>query len=385
MSDKQGRGGARRTRAKSNSDATPTAFVIMPFDPEFNDVFEKLLKPPLEAAGFRVQRADTSLDQENILKSIVRGISESQVVLADLTARNPNVLYELGIAHGLDKPTVLVAQSIDDIPFDLRSYRVKPYSFDFREVAPFKNWLRELGDKLLAGEIRFDNPVSDFLPPMAPPTAREPPKPRAAPEVTQAAPAEADIAEAGLLDWMADAEEAGQHAVASLVRIGEAMQDMTKRIVARTDEMKKMQAAAGPGEAARLRTIMAAAAGDILGFVKVAHTELPTYRASWARYAQSSLSLLDSPLSREPERRETVSNLRDSVARTLENLDGVTVALSRLQGQTGSMRGISRDLNFAADRMVGTISEIRVELETSRASCVKMLGLLDEILERGPS
>jgi hypothetical protein len=352
----------------------------MPFDPEFKDVFEELLKPPLEAAGFRVERADTSLDQENILKRIVRGIWESHVVLADLTTRNPNVLYELGMAHGLNKPTVLVAQSIDDIPFDLRSYPVKTYSFDFREVETFKSWLRQFGQRLLAREIRFGNPLSDFLPPMAPAAARELAKREAPPELTEAAPSEEDITEAGLLDWMADAEEAGQHAVASLVSIGEAMQDMTKRIVARTDEMKKIQPAPGPGDATRLRTIVAAAAGDILGFVKVAQTELPAYRDSWARYAESSLSLLASPLTREPERRETVSNLRDSVARTLENIDDVIVALSRLQGQTGSMRGISRDLNFASDRILRSMADIRVELETSRASCVKMLGLLDEIL-----
>jgi hypothetical protein len=381
MNPKPARSRARRGRPTPHSDTTPTAFVIMPFDPEFNDAFEQLLKPPLEAAGFRVERADTSLDQENILKRIVRGISDSQVVLADLTTRNPNVLYELGMAHGLNKPTILVAQSIDEIPFDLRSYRVKTYSFDFREVEPFKNWLRELGEKLLAREIRFDNPVSDFLPRMAPPAARELAKPAAPPEVMEAAPAEADIAEAGFLDWWADAVEGSKEAVGSLLKMNEAMKHMAKRVAARTEEMKAAQATADPGTASRLRMVVAATAQDILNFVKVAQRELPAYRASWERFAESVASLLRSPLVREPQHRQSVSELRVPVAAALQSADGAIAALDRLQHSMRSLRGISRDLNFAADRLLATIAEIRTEFQTSRASCVKILGLLDEILQ----
>ena len=49
------------------------------------------------------------------------------MMLADLTGKNANVLYELGLAHAIDKPVVLLSQSMDDVPFDLRALRVITY------------------------------------------------------------------------------------------------------------------------------------------------------------------------------------------------------------------------------------------------------------------
>jgi hypothetical protein len=368
---------------RTSQDQQPTAFVLMPFDAELKPVFDELLVPPLKAAGFRVERADSSLDQQNILKRIVRAISGSHVVVAVLTKRNANVFYELGLAHGLNKATILVAGSIEDIPFDLRSYRVNVYSVGSEQAKAFKKWLRELGRRLLTGEIRFDNPVSDFLPLTAQPTAGEVPAAETEREPAEAAAAEEGNAEPGFLDWWADADEGAKEATASLRKMNAAMKDMAKGLAARAEQMKQPRVRAQPGTAARLRMIAAAAARDILDFVAVTERELPTYRASWERFADSTASLLRSPLARERQQRQSVSELRVAIAQALQNTDGAIAALDRLRQSTGRLRTISRDLNFAADRVVGTIGQIRVELETSKASCVKMLGLLDEILEEG--
>jgi hypothetical protein len=53
--------------------------------------------------------------------------NEARILLADLTGKNPNVLYELGLAHAIAKPVVMVVEDIDDVPFDLRSLRVIEY------------------------------------------------------------------------------------------------------------------------------------------------------------------------------------------------------------------------------------------------------------------
>jgi nucleoside 2-deoxyribosyltransferase len=106
----------------------PRVFVLMPFDQEFAAIYEQLIKPSLEDVGYEVARADTLLTQQNILRDVIAGIAGASLVVADLTTLNPNVMYELGIAHGLQIPTVLIAQSIEDLPFDLRSYRVIQYS-----------------------------------------------------------------------------------------------------------------------------------------------------------------------------------------------------------------------------------------------------------------
>jgi hypothetical protein len=64
-----------------------------------------------------------------IMDDVLNGIDAADIVLADLTGQNANVFYEVGIAHAKNKPVLLLAQSLDDIPFDLRHRRILPYVY----------------------------------------------------------------------------------------------------------------------------------------------------------------------------------------------------------------------------------------------------------------
>lgn len=86
--------------------------------------------PAIEEAGLRAVRADSIFLPSAIMPDIWRFLSEARVLVADLTGRNPNVFYELGLAHAMRKPVILVANSLDDIPFDLRGLRVLSYDKD---------------------------------------------------------------------------------------------------------------------------------------------------------------------------------------------------------------------------------------------------------------
>ena len=96
----------------------PLAFVIMPFEDQFTTVFSHFIKPILEELGFNVERADDIENQRNILRDIVENIHNSALIIADLTTANANVFYELGLAHALRKPVILMTQSIEEVPFD---------------------------------------------------------------------------------------------------------------------------------------------------------------------------------------------------------------------------------------------------------------------------
>jgi hypothetical protein len=149
---------------KNNNDGQSIAFVIMPFASEFSTIYTELIKPALEDAGYTVTRADSDLHQENILRKIVNGISTASLVVAEITTLNPNVLYELGLAHGLGVPTVLLAQSMKEVPFDLRAYNIQLYSTHFSEVTKLRAALKAIGEGHLKGQIVFANPVTDFAP-----------------------------------------------------------------------------------------------------------------------------------------------------------------------------------------------------------------------------
>ena len=89
----------------------------MPFNEEFDSVYQELIKLPLEEKQASMAFDDID-SQEHSQPVIMAGISDSDIIIADLTASNPNVFYELGIAHAVGKPVVLLTQSIEDVPFE---------------------------------------------------------------------------------------------------------------------------------------------------------------------------------------------------------------------------------------------------------------------------
>ena len=141
----------------------PKAFVIMPFDTEARPVYEDFIHPTLDNLGFDVSRADDLLDQRNILRNILSSIESADLLVADLTDSNSNVYYELGLAHALRKPVILLGQDIEEIPFDIRSYRLIIYDSHFARIKDAINDLEECARGFLTGEVTFGNPVADFL------------------------------------------------------------------------------------------------------------------------------------------------------------------------------------------------------------------------------
>ena len=104
----------------------PKVFVISPFSNDFTALYEELKEQFKEQYAF--YRADDLDTQQNILKDIVMGINNADIIIADLTGLNPNVFYELGLAHAMNKKVIIITQSIEDLPFDIKSYKVNEYS-----------------------------------------------------------------------------------------------------------------------------------------------------------------------------------------------------------------------------------------------------------------
>lgn len=102
-------------------------FMIMPFREKFNAVYTEHIKPTMERAGLKVIRGDDFFSENAIVDEIWAAIYHSKLVVAECTDRNPNVYYELGIAHAIGKPSILIVQDIEDIPFDLRHLRIIVY------------------------------------------------------------------------------------------------------------------------------------------------------------------------------------------------------------------------------------------------------------------
>lgn len=102
-------------------------FTIMPFGGWFDIYYKNIFCPAIKKCKLEPKRADDLYRPSNIVQDIWSLTKKAKIILADLTNKNANVFYELGLAHSLAKPVVLVTQNIDDIPFDLRSLRVIEY------------------------------------------------------------------------------------------------------------------------------------------------------------------------------------------------------------------------------------------------------------------
>ncbi len=100
----------------------PFAFVLMPFDREFSDIYRFGIKQTAENCGVVAERVDEQHFSETILERVYRQIENSDFIIAEMTGKNPNVFYEVGYAHAKGKLCALVTQSATDIPFDLKHH-----------------------------------------------------------------------------------------------------------------------------------------------------------------------------------------------------------------------------------------------------------------------
>lgn len=107
--------------------ASQDCFVMMPFGGWFDRYFKEIYVPAITSVGLTPRRADDLYRPSAIVHDIWHYTKSSVLILADLTGKNPNVFYELGLAHAVAKPVILVTASIEDVPFDLRALRVIEY------------------------------------------------------------------------------------------------------------------------------------------------------------------------------------------------------------------------------------------------------------------
>jgi hypothetical protein len=112
-------------------------FVLMPFSNELQPIYEDHIRVVSGELNLTVARADDFFSSRSIMSDIWSAIYNSRIIIADCTGRNTNVFYEIGIAHTLGRPTILISQNIEDVPFDLRHIRCIVYQYTPRGMREF--------------------------------------------------------------------------------------------------------------------------------------------------------------------------------------------------------------------------------------------------------
>ena len=118
-------------------------FVLMPFADELGPVYKDHIKEVVEQCGLQCVRADDVFEPGQIMEQIWGLMNRAKLVIVDLTGKNPNVFYELGVVHTLGKPVILMTQSEDDVPFDVRHLRHILYEYTPQGCRELERKLRE--------------------------------------------------------------------------------------------------------------------------------------------------------------------------------------------------------------------------------------------------
>jgi hypothetical protein len=109
---------------------TNSCFVIMPFSRSYQSQYDRVIRPAVEQEGLGCVRADEIYSKPQITADIWKSLRSARVVIAELTGRSTNVFYEVGLAHALGKPVIIITRSEDDVPFDLKALRYLYYDTD---------------------------------------------------------------------------------------------------------------------------------------------------------------------------------------------------------------------------------------------------------------
>jgi hypothetical protein len=341
---------------------SPNAFVIMPFDAELNEVYSAFIVPALEEVGYSVKRADDLYGQKNILRDIVEWISKSDLIIADLTGLNPNVFYELGLAHALQRPVVLMTQNIDELPFDLRSYRVITYSTHFARIASAREALRQTAVGAISGKLEWGNPVSDFAS-----TGRLTARAPASPAESSTQVEDEDEEDRGWLDHRVAMEEGFQELKEILDSVTEATAAIGENTNSYAERITRANAQ-GSGRASAVKYIANEYSRELVAFGE----KFSTANAAYERVARDTQDSIEFIISNA-----TINSAEDArdLLNFVETLKGVEKAAEgALGGYVGmrqslkSVEGLEKSMTRAAKIVAREIDRFIANIEKTVAS-----------------
>ena len=341
-------------------------FVIMPFADEFFESYEMLKSRFYDEFDF--SHAGDEDNQQNILADIIPPIYNADIVLADLTRLNPNVMYELGIAHSLNKKTIMITRdNLSTLPFDLKQYRAKDYSTHFKKFQELIDYLSKNFHGAVDGSVIFSNPVSDFID-----------KNHIRPENLFKSDSDSlDIpdGEKGFLDFLAEIEEDTEGMTTDIQNMSSDMEIMSSGVSECTKEIERVNRNGGSGTASFVRKQSKKAAEHIATFsnkLKAHNSSISNY---WLKIEKNILGLLENNIASRPDNKEALSNYMRTLYSMKEAIVSSNESVHKLKESSLKNLGIERSMNQA-------IRFLDQDLSTYLEMTEQMINSIERIIEK---
>ena len=339
----------------------PTAFILMPFGDEFESVYEDLIFPALSEAGFITTRADQFNTQQSVMQDIIQSIGRSALIIADLTGGNPNVYYELGIAHGLRRQVILMTQKIESLPFDLRSYRVIEYSLHLRDARRASARLRELAAGVRDGTALFGNPVSDFLDPEL--------------FSSRAPQRDEDGAMLGIVDYQERFQNCTDAITSIISNISDRTESYAGALTSGTAALEELGARPGRPTPRQIR----AALVDVTEETTQYSADMSSYNLAYEKLLPDFESSLEGLIHNETldseERRVEFRDALNTIHETIDSLQDGIDGISAMKGVTESLPKMEQNFNRANSKLIKELHRFILNIEGTQAVARRAVAL----------
>ena len=357
------------------ADKQRRVFVLMPFDEEFDLTYTDLIRRRSKAAGYEVARADDITNQRNILHDIVVAIHESDIVVADLTHANPNVYYELGLAHALEREVVLLSQHPDDAPFDLKSYRIIEYGTRYDKFKDAQKVLTSLARDAANGKVKFGSPVLDYLPRVAVVASTHTAAAAAAVEADEQDVVE-DNGQPGLLDSGIMIQEGFEQASTITNSIAEQIKGLGKDAAAKTPTLSRLSTEGNIKGARNLLRTMSRGYDVRAKDLHVLNKELGEV---WGDIRSALEAFLGHPAVPSEQRKAMLSQVQSLATNAKSGKDGVVGLVETMTNLPPLEAMFDKSKRRVVDELVGFAATIE-EIESLEGRLGSMMGrdIVDE-------
>lgn len=313
-------------------------FVIMPFTDDFFESYEMIKEHFSD--DFEFSHAGEEDNQQNILADIIPPIYDADIVLADLTGLNPNVMYELGVAHSFNKKTIMITRDdLGSLPFDLKQYRAKDYSTHFKKFYDLIGYLEKNLQGARDDSVIFNNPVGDFMD-----------RSKIAPEeLFRKEIIKIDIPEGemGFLDFLAEIEDDTENMTKDIQSMSSEMKTMSDGISECTAEIKRVNKTGGNGVASFVRKQSRKAAEYIETFSQQLKNHNATISSYWTKIEKNLLGLLENSISARQENKEYLVDYMKALFKMKDSIILSNGSVKNLKETSLKNLGIERSMNQA--------------------------------------
>ena len=336
-------------------------FMIMPFQEQFLGLYNMLKNKLGDRYDF--SNAGDLDNQQSILQDIVMGIGNADVIIADVTGLNPNVFYELGLCHALDKKVILITQDISELPFDIRSYRVDEYTTEFWKIEQIINKIQKNLEGAKDGSVLFGNPIKDYYPTNKKEALFK------QDDIVDVKKENLDKEDKGFLDFIADINDDTNKLTEELNKMAEEQSEMTQQIEYGTSEINRVSKSPSSGNASFIRNIARKIGNSIQEFSDKMKLHNSEFENIWRRIENNFLDLIDNKyMENESNKNGLIDSLkelysmRESIKESNNKIEDMISSFISVKGMerklTQSVNSLEEQMNIYLFIMEAAISSI---------------------------